>query len=294
MNLKQFKSSKKIEKIKPKLPIFMFNPGNSKATLPSTKIKSYESIEENNMSNDFQINKFFETTPKCFSNNDKINNNHFKKRKKNLKIQLKESKIIPEKPQTKSIKILPKDSNYLSDWNDVPTQKDIRRIIEQNYDIGREIEQMVAEVDKEQAQRIFKFESLQSKMDKYSKTEIYLKNKKWKQFGDGLYSFFQYLQYFSIVFFIIFAISSPILFYNLTGSDKIMPNKVEKQSFFSKMSFGNLKKVESINYFELKNFLSGYIEKNLSDESLIDDNNENTNSVYISKVVEGISNKRKK
>jgi hypothetical protein len=139
-----------------------------------------------------------------------------------------------------------------------PTEKDIREIIETSHDVGREIENLVQPIDEQKAAKICENESLKYFLGKQSFCKVYFGVELLKKTGEGIYLFFLFLMLCSIVFFIYALLNLGPLVLNVKGNYE---EPEDKFNLFTKMSYGNLKKQKHTNYEKTKDFLSSYFDK---------------------------------
>lgn len=150
-----------------------------------------------------------------------------------------------------------------------PSKEDIRQTIETSHDVGREIENLVMPVDEQKALVICEKESLKTFLGQQSFCRLYFGNQIYKKLGAGIYLFFVFLAVFFGVFvlFGVAGVASMVL--NSRGG---YSNPRHEVSFLTKLTYGNMKYVTSINFDSLKAFMSDYLDK-MQDEEIIEEMN---------------------
>lgn len=177
---------------------------------------------------------------------------------------IKRKTPIPESVKGMSSKLKPATINI----DDLSVKKsDIRKIIEETFDVGREVENLVAPVDEIKAQIICDNEAAKSLFDskKDTKCPIYFGFGPWKKFGQGIQLFFTFLCIFAAVFLILGALLLAVVVMNMTGGSDSYD---VESTFLSKTTYGNLKYLNSTNYESLKNYLKNYLRKE-SEENVV-------------------------
>ena len=138
------------------------------------------------------------------------------------------------------------------------TQRDIRKLIEAKYDTGREIENLSRPIDEDQASRICWNESLKAKLQTPKPFDLYIRNNIWKQFGEGVFFYFSFMGFFSLVLLVVGLLGIPVVVMNLKGGDESpetdqnQTRKLEYPQFFSQMTYGNLRDIGEYDYEKLK------------------------------------------
>jgi hypothetical protein len=186
---------------------------------------------------------------------------NFKKKKKQIKLKINDSIKQNRMPSINTHQL---KSLVTNKSDDELRQEDIRKEIEETYDIGREIECLSQPIDNSSAEQIIKKESLDKYFENQKLFKIYFQNESWKQFGEGIYLFFSFIQTFALVFIIIGLMALPVLALNIKGEKEISSNI--QDNIISKTSFGNLKNAKSVNFVRLKKFLSNYLKENIVDQ----------------------------
>lgn len=177
-----------------------------------------------------------------------------------------------------SSKLAPKS---MQEVDDGISQADIRKLIESKYDIGREIENLVRPVDEDQAHRICSNEANFTLVKGEKFSDLYVKNSVWRRFGEGMYFYFSFMSWSSLLFLLVAILACVVLVLNvykgpvISKEQEITVVKTKFPTFLSFMTFGNLPNGSDINFEKVKSQVLKFEKENEKQmEVLLDEENQ--------------------
>ena len=121
-------------------------------------------------------------------------------------------------------------------------------------------------IDKQKAQIICQNVFLKTFLGKQPCSRIYCRNSAFKELGAGIYLFSVLLALLLIAFLVLGVVSVVPMVLNSRGGYSDPNNKMD---FLTKLTYGNMKRIRSIDYAALKIFMAKYLQK-IQDDAIFE------------------------